>query len=55
MGFFLRSTHCFAGSLALALVLGSGSGHLLGVSIRNIEQHTRTLLTAVRTEYVNHS
>lgn len=42
-------THCAVGGLALALFLGSSGRHLLDVSIRNVEQDTGTLLTAVRT------
>lgn len=52
---FFKTTHCVAGGLALALVLGSSSWHLLDVSIRNVEQDTGTLFTAVRTVDVNHS
>ncbi len=55
MGVFFKSTHCVAGGLVLVLVLGSSSRHLLDVSIRNVEQDTGTLLTAVRTVDVNHS
>lgn len=47
MGFFLKGTHCVVGGLALALILGSSSWHLLGVTIRNVEQNAGALLTAV--------
>lgn len=46
-GVFFKSTHRFAGGLALGLVLRSGSRHLLSVTIRNVDQDTGTLLTAV--------
>ena len=44
-------THGFASCLALtlALVLGASGGHLLGVAIRDVEQHAWALLTAVGT------
>lgn len=47
--YFLLSskTHSAAGGLTLGFVFGSSSWHLLGVTIRNINQDTRTLLTAV--------
>lgn len=41
-----NNTHCGGG---LALALGAGGGHLLGVAVRYVQQHTRTLLTAVGT------
>lgn len=55
MGVFSKNTHFVAGCLALALVFGSSSWHLLDVSIRNVEQDTGTLLTAVGTVDVNRS
>lgn len=45
----LLNTHCVVRSLSLALFLGSGCWHLLSVAIRNVDEHTRTLLTAVGT------
>lgn len=51
---FFKSTHFVVGGLALALVLGSSSRHLLCVSVRNVEQDTGTLLTAVRAVDGNH-
>lgn len=45
----LLNTHCVVRSLSLALFLGSSCWHLLSVAIWNVDEHTRTLLTAVGT------
>lgn len=45
-----RAPHRAVGGLALAFILGSRSRHLLRVSVRNVDQDTRALLTAVGTE-----
>ena len=41
-----NNTHCGGG---LALALGASGGHLLGVAVGDVQQHTRTLLTAIGT------
>lgn len=46
---FIPRTHRVARCLALVLVLGSSCGHFFGVTIRDVEQDTGALLTAVRT------
>lgn len=43
-----RAAYCTALGLVLVFILRSSSRHFLYVTIRNVEEHTGALLTAVR-------